>query len=147
LLALAVLTALHAEQSEQKPAFKANADYVEIPVRVLDKKGLVIRDLTQSDFEILEDGAPQRIVNFAFHASSSPRRPPPDDARETSEPASTTHLYVVVLDDFHISREDTSKLARLSLNSFGGMRRLMTVSLSRSPAGRKDRSSRETGHC
>ena len=109
LLAYVSLTVLHAAQSGQKPAFKANADYVEIPVRVLDKKGLTVRDLTQSDFEIVEDGARQRIVNFTFRDARSQRRPPPDDARENSEPASTTHLYVVVLDDFHISREDTVK--------------------------------------
>ena len=113
LLAFVFLTVLHAEQFGQKPAFKTNADYVEIPVRVLDKKGLTVRNLTQSDFEILEDGAPQRIANFTFRDTSSQRRPSPDVVRETSEPASTTHLYVVVLDDFHISREDTVKARSL----------------------------------
>jgi VWFA-related protein len=116
MLALAFLTVLHAQQVArargQKPAFKANADYVEIPVRVLDRKGLTVRDLTQSDFEILEDGAPQRIVNFTFLDTSLQHRMPPA-IRETSEPASTTHVYVVVLDDSHISREDTVKARSL----------------------------------
>ena len=113
LLAFAFVTGLHAEQSSRKPDFRANADYVEIPVRVLDKKGLVVRDLTQSDFAVLEDGVPQRIVNFSFRDFSSSRRPPSDDASETAGPASTTHVYVVVLDDFHVSREDTVKARSL----------------------------------
>jgi VWFA-related protein len=113
LLALVFLTVLHAEQSGHKPDFTANADYVEIRVRVIDKKGLVVRNLTQNDFDVLEDGTPQRIVSFSFRDFSSSRRQSADETREISGASSTTHVYVVVLDDIHISREDTVKARSL----------------------------------
>jgi hypothetical protein len=74
MLVVAGASVLHAGQAEQTPDFKANADYVEIPVRVLDNKGRFVRDLTQRDFEVLEDGALQRIVHFQFIGPSSARQ-------------------------------------------------------------------------
>ena len=71
LLAAICAAALHAQQTGQRPDFTANTDYVEIPVRVLDNKGRFVRNLTQRDFEVLEDGAPQRLVNFSFIGLSS----------------------------------------------------------------------------
>lgn len=42
---------------------------VELPVSVTDEKGLVLTDLEQADFEILEDGKRQKITSFAFSDS------------------------------------------------------------------------------
>ena len=116
LLAAICAAALHAQQTGQRPDFTANTDYVEIPVRVLDNKGRFVRNLTQRDFEVLEDGAPQRLVNFSFIGLSS--APQTSSATGTrSGRVSGTRLYAVVIDDVHISREDTVK-ARSVVNVF-----------------------------
>lgn len=52
---------------------------VPVDVRVLDRDGRPIVDLTQADFTLLEDGVPQRIVQFAAQALT-PREPAADAA-------------------------------------------------------------------
>ncbi len=48
--------------------FTASTTAVEVYVSVTDGAGQPVRDLTQADFEILEDGTPQRIGAFAAGA-------------------------------------------------------------------------------
>jgi VWFA-related protein len=107
-------TALHAQQRGQGPDFTANIDYVEIPVRVIDNKGRFVRGLTQHDFEILEDGAPQRIVNFSF-AGLPPNQQVVTGTGNRTPPEPGPRAYAVVLDDVHLSREDTFKARSLTL--------------------------------
>lgn len=108
LLILMSIGILHADQVDQKPDFKASVDRVEIPVRVLDNKGRFVRNLAQSDFEVLEDGVPQRIVSFSFNGVSSQHPPLPEVKQQrTSAQESSERFYAVVLDDLHISREDS----------------------------------------
>lgn len=107
--------ALHTQQTGQRPDFTANVDYVEIPVRVLDNKGRPVRNLTQNDFLVLEDGAPQRVVDFAFIESSPRRQDSTEESKEGAPRDSNERLYAVVLDDVHISREDTVKARSVAL--------------------------------
>ena len=46
--------------------FRANTALVSVDVVVRDNAGAVVRGLTESDFEVLEDGKPQPIRSFAF---------------------------------------------------------------------------------
>lgn len=46
-------------------AFRAGVDLVHLPVVVTDRRGTVVRGLEPSDFEVLEDGKPQKIAFFA----------------------------------------------------------------------------------
>ncbi len=50
---------------EQEPTFRAATEVVQIDVTVLDKDRRPIRDLTKTDFTVLEDGKPQSIVAFS----------------------------------------------------------------------------------
>jgi VWFA-related protein len=52
-------------QVDPQPGFRSQINYIQIPVRVLDARGEFVRGLTQSDFQILEDGAPQTIAAFS----------------------------------------------------------------------------------
>lgn len=115
LLAFVLLTVLHAEQFGQKPDFRANVDYVEIPVRVLDNKGRFVRDLTQNNFQVLEDGIPQRVVNFSLIGSSSKGEPSTAEARGNLPTNANPRSYAIVLDDVHISREDTVRARSLAI--------------------------------
>jgi VWFA-related protein len=59
---------------------RVNAVLVDIVVR--DKRGEPVRDLTQADFEVFEDGAPQKIGSFT--QVSNGVAPAPNDMRSTT---------------------------------------------------------------
>jgi len=50
----------------KKPVFRGNTQIISVDVIVRDGSGAVVKNLTQDDFEILEDGKPQQIRSFAF---------------------------------------------------------------------------------
>ncbi len=53
---------------DQAARFGARTEAVVVDVTVVDKKGRPVTTLTQSDFEVLEDGVPQTILTFDRHA-------------------------------------------------------------------------------
>lgn len=79
-LLLAVFASTLAVAQSQTPAptnasddvVKITTKIVQIDVVVTDKKGLPARDLTASDFEVLQDGKPQKIVAFSFVPVGAP---------------------------------------------------------------------------
>ena len=74
----ATLLALHATGSAQQPApppadqqpaqpppvFRAGINYVRVDVIISDKNGNPVADLQASDFDVSEDGKPQKIDTF-----------------------------------------------------------------------------------
>lgn len=108
--ALAILggVGIGAQNPQPAPTFRSEIDYVQIPVRVLDARGEFVRGLTQSDFQILEDGQLQTIT--AFSAVDIPSIPVnakvPDapraaaDAVASDEPIEVEgRVYVFVFDN------------------------------------------------
>jgi VWFA-related protein len=65
LLLIAAL-GLQAVSQEQDDVIRVRSNEVRLDVVVKDKKGRPIRDLKAADFEILEDGVPQKIESFRF---------------------------------------------------------------------------------
>jgi Ca-activated chloride channel family protein len=63
LLAVASLDAARAA-ARQQPAFKAGVDLVNFGVTAVDRKGELVTDLTQQDFQVIEDGHPQTVQYF-----------------------------------------------------------------------------------
>src|SRR6476619_623343 len=59
-LAVGALTA-----QDQLPAFSSSVQLVEVYATVTDDKGELVTGLRQSDFTVLEDGAPQEVTTFA----------------------------------------------------------------------------------
>jgi VWFA-related protein len=58
-------TAPSIETESSKPyLFSTHVEFVVLSATVLDKKGWLVSDLTQSDFELYEDGSPQTIRLF-----------------------------------------------------------------------------------
>jgi VWFA-related protein len=51
--------------AQQAPVFRAGVDLVNLGVTVTDRKGNLMTDLTQADFEIYEDGKKQTLRYFA----------------------------------------------------------------------------------
>jgi VWFA-related protein len=82
LLVLQPVVAQHGQQDPQKPpVFRAGTALVPVDVRVLDRNGKPITDLTADDFTVIENGVAQEISFFGRHAFT-PAEPTPN-ARPT----------------------------------------------------------------
>ena len=67
LLALGIFSLLPAAaQSPENPSFRISVDLVQVDAVVNDSKGNHIRDLGADDFQVTEDGKPQKITNFSW---------------------------------------------------------------------------------
>jgi Ca-activated chloride channel family protein len=64
-LAAAILATCLAYPSAQQATFRAGTELVSITATVADRRGQFLTDLTREDFEILEDGKPQTLQQFA----------------------------------------------------------------------------------
>jgi VWFA-related protein len=107
-LVLLSLARFHAQQqpspASQTPTFRAEARYVEIDASITDGNGQFVRDLTQEDFEILEDGIPQTVERLVLVdvpveplervGGDSAERLDTDVATNTGE----SRIYVMLLD-------------------------------------------------
>src|ERR1700722_7292571 len=60
---LLVLAGTARSQEEVAPKFRLTVNQVIVPVVVTDAKGHRVTGLKANDFEILEDGAPQKILS------------------------------------------------------------------------------------
>lgn len=67
---VSAVAGLHAQPPAQAPRYEAATSAVVVDVVARDRKGPVT-DLTQADFEILEDGTPQQIATFERRAPSA----------------------------------------------------------------------------
>src|SRR5262249_36748166 len=50
----------------QQPTFRTGVNLVMVDVVVRDKSGAIVKGLTADDFELVEDGARQQILSFAY---------------------------------------------------------------------------------
>ena len=60
-----------AQKPQDQPVFHTSTTAAVVDVIVRDRTGQPVQDLTEADFEILEDGVPQRIISFESHTSGS----------------------------------------------------------------------------
>jgi VWFA-related protein len=103
-----------AAQQSQAPTFRSKIEIVQLDISVLDKHRQPVRDLTEKDFTILEDGKPQRIVGFSTFdvddaappATGWMRDVPPDITTNDLKPES--RLFVIVMDDAMIPQDPFS---------------------------------------
>lgn len=102
------------------PTFRADVEYVEVDALVTDEQGNFVHHLTADDFEVLEDGRPQRIVTFSLVDIPVERFDGPLPLREPIEPDVATNeepfsgrVYVMVLDDLHtdVMRSERVRIA------------------------------------
>ena len=94
----------------QQPAvtFRAEVNYVEVDARVVDAQGRFVANLSQADFQVLEDGQPQKVsifslVNLPVERQTRPlfaSRPVEPDV-QTNVTGLTGRVYLIVLDDLH----------------------------------------------
>ena len=93
---------------DQPPVtFRVEVNYVEVDAFVTDAQGNVVTDLTTNDFEVFEDGKPQKISSFSLVNIPIERAERPLFAGKPIEPDVQTNehlegrIYLIVLDDVH----------------------------------------------
>jgi VWFA-related protein len=109
------------QQPQQPPiTFRAEVNYVEVDTRVLDREGKFVPGLKAEDFQVFEDGKPQKVSAFSMVNIPLERAERPLFASKPIEPDVRTNLqgadgriYVIVLDDLHTAplRSQRIKLA------------------------------------
>jgi len=88
--------------------FKVEINYVEVDAVVVDRQGNFVRDLKRDDFQLLEDGKPQKISTYSFVNIPVERAEKPLFVKQPIEPEVQTNargidgrIYLLVLDDLH----------------------------------------------
>ena len=92
-LSLLLITAigLQAVSQEQDEVIRVRSNEVRLDVVVKDKKGRPVRDLKANDFEILEDGVPQKVESFRFVSrETSQVNSESKDGKSPDVPSTTT---------------------------------------------------------
>ena len=120
LLALSAGAILAAQQGSQAPPviFRTEVNYVELDAIVTDAQGNVVPDLAQTDFEVLEDGKPQKVSTFAHVDLPIEKPEKPLFASAPIEPDVQTNravegrIYLIVLDDLHTAVARTPQVKR-----------------------------------
>ena len=76
----------NAQEAEQD-VVRITTDLVQIDAVVTDKDGNQVTNLTAGDFELLQDGKPQKISNFSYINSASPNQTASSKTGKNSNPA------------------------------------------------------------
>jgi VWFA-related protein len=138
ILGAAVIALVHAQapaqtpssQAEQ-PTFHVGVDAVRIDAVVTDSKGNIVTDLTADDFELKDDGRPQKVTLATFvPVASGPATPVQSQAMVAAPPGATPppavrplardevqRSILVLVDDLGISWEGLYA-ARKALHTF-----------------------------
>ena len=97
-----------APSTDQPPVtFRVEVDYVEVDALVADAQGNLVSDLRAEDFEVLEDGKPQKVSAFSLVNIPIERAVRPLFATRPIEADVQTNdhvegrIYLMVLDDVH----------------------------------------------
>jgi VWFA-related protein len=100
--------------------FRAEINYVEVDARVVDAQGAFVSGLSAADFQVFEDGKPQKVDAFTFVNMPVERQARPLFAKAPIESDVADNItgydgrvYVLVLDDQHTHalRSQRTKLA------------------------------------
>ena len=72
---------------------------VQFDVLVVDKNGKQVRDLTAADFEILQDGKPQKITNLSYVNTEVPKTQIKSGASVSTVKTNAARIITFVVDD------------------------------------------------
>src|SRR6478609_9240305 len=61
-----------AQESPDMPVLRVTVNLVQVDAVVTDSKGKQITNLTADDFELLQDGKPQKITKFSYISTTAP---------------------------------------------------------------------------
>ena len=120
---IAGLVAQAQDQDQRRPDFTSRVELVTTDVVVRDNTGQFIADLKKDDFEVLEDGVPQKVVSFSLtHGGRSYNiaAPPPAPVAEgillpPSRPTTDAagRIFFIFVDDLHLDFRNTGRIREL----------------------------------
>ena len=96
------------------PIFRSGINFIRVDVIATDRDGNPVTDLTMEDFEVFEDGDPQKVESFQLVEISALPAPDAEPARrifneydEEREAARTdVRVLVIFFDDYHVRKEN-----------------------------------------
>jgi VWFA-related protein len=107
-----------AQQPPPQPTFRTEANYVRVDV-FPTANGAPVTDLTQNEFEILDNGVPQKIEQFervtVRSASLQETRIDPNNLRESRailEQNPRARVFVLFLDPGHVEIEGSARIRK-----------------------------------
>ncbi|MGE5813889.1 MAG: VWA domain-containing protein, partial [Acidobacteriota bacterium] len=97
-------------QEQRPPVIRRGINYVSVDVIVTDNKGNPVLDLKPEDFEVTEEGKPQKVETFQVitvgqeqgEQQPSQIRTEADVEREAQRP--DVRIFAFLLDDYHVRR-------------------------------------------
>jgi VWFA-related protein len=107
------------QQSTPAVTFQVEVNYVDVDVVVTDEKGNFINGLAKEDFQVFEDGKPQKVDMFSYVEIPLERqgrytfadRPIAPDTQSNRQPFAG-RLYVIILDDFNVAAMRTAQVKK-----------------------------------
>ena len=101
--------------SPRAPIFRGGINFVRVDVIVDDRKDQPVTNLSQADFEVLEDGKPQSVEQFSLvkvDGNPRPGAPPPAEIRNRGDEElianrEDVRVFVFFLDDYHVRRANS----------------------------------------
>ena len=102
-ISTASLTAQTSPPVQSPQVFRARTTVIPIDVRVLDRNGRPIKDLTAADFTVLENGRPQKVDYFSSLQLTPAEPDPAGSVRLTTAPLSgvlkqqNRRLFLIIL--------------------------------------------------
>ncbi len=106
-----------AAQEAPPVTFRAETNYVEVDAVVTDAAGRLVTDLNPADFEVLEDGRPQKIGAFSVvrlpietTLSGPTAGRPAERVDVVTNTATEGRIYLIVLDDLHTTVANTPRV-------------------------------------
>jgi VWFA-related protein len=124
LLTTAVLAGQQAPRTgQQTPTFRSTTDLITTDVVVRDKDGKFIPDLRLDEFQVFEDGVPQKIVGFVRNIGGrvltdiSPTMAPVSEGLilpPTKQGSDTSgRIFIIFIDDLHLQALDSPQVRRV----------------------------------
>ena len=122
-LLLALATGFVQAQDQRTPDFRSRVELVTTDVVVRDNNGQFIADLKKEDFEVLEDGVPQKVISFSLtHGGRSYNIAAPPVAavaegivlpptRPSNDAAG--RIFLLFVDDLHLDFRNTGRIRDL----------------------------------
>ena len=104
----------------KQPIFRTGINTVRVDVIVTDRQGNPVTDLKLEDFEIQEDGKPQKAETFRLVKIDTRRRSRPTRSarirtrndEETAAADENSRIFVFFLDDYHVMRDSSMSMKK-----------------------------------
>ena len=108
-----------AQQPAEQPVFRTGINFVRVDVIVTDRQGNPVDDLKLEDFEITEDGKPQKPETFRLVRVDTITQPAytsrtirTRNDEETAAQDENSRIFIFFLDDYHVRRETSMSVKK-----------------------------------